>query len=146
MLSFMSNYRKQLTYMGWCSTDYDQVVGYDIDFAAIIRYEFHERVLGEITTLSFPCLFQIFYDEVSMLEVPSVDARVDTMGVVQTSMIKDPTNPILTQRTRVSLIVIPAQCEGALVPAKPTDRQGGDAGISMDFEIGEYRETHEMRT
>lgn len=67
----------------------------DIDFVSIIRYELHGREFGNMTTLPFPCLVQLLYDEVSMPKIPGVDHRVDTKGVAQKILIKDPENSIL---------------------------------------------------
>lgn len=39
-------------------------IGFDIDFMAIIRYEMHEKVFGETSTLPFPCLVQLLYDKI----------------------------------------------------------------------------------
>lgn len=73
------------------------VEGYDINFVAIINQEVHERAFRDIVTLPFPFLIQMLCDMASMPEFPSVDARVEVMGMAQTSMIKDSTNSVHTQ-------------------------------------------------
>lgn len=59
-------------------------------------------------------------------------------------MIKDPTNPILKQRSHTPSILILAQSKGPSIPAEPITREGVDDGVSIDFEIGELREAPEM--
>lgn len=63
--------------------------GYDIDFVAIIRYKMHECTLGELTTLPFPCLVYLLYDEVSVPEILGVDHRVKVLGVAHKCMINN---------------------------------------------------------
>lgn len=48
---------------------------------------------------SITFFFQILYNEASVFEVLGVDAVVEVIGVVQTSMNKDLVNLILVQRT-----------------------------------------------
>lgn len=69
--------------------------GYDIDFVAIIVYEMHEREFWEMTTLPFPYLVQLLYDEANVLKISNVDVRVEAWGMAQTSMIKGSANPVL---------------------------------------------------
>lgn len=45
------------------------VVGYNIDFAAIIIYEIHEQAFGEMNTLPFPFFVQLLCDEASITEI-----------------------------------------------------------------------------
>lgn len=74
------------------------MVGYDIDFATIIIHRLHERDFGDMAVLPFPYLIQMLGDKADMLEFPGVDASVEVTIVAQTSMIKDLTNLVLTQR------------------------------------------------
>lgn len=132
--------------MGWCNTNYEHEVGYDIDFRVIIRYQMHEREFGEMTIMSFPCLVQLVYDEVDLPEILGVDVRVKVTGVAQTSMIKDLSKPIPAKRSHNPLIVILAQLEGPSISTRPTTTQGVDIGLRMDFEMRKHRETPKIGT
>ncbi|KAF3636801.1 hypothetical protein FXO37_25265 [Capsicum annuum] len=112
---------RQFAELGWCCIDC-LMVGYNIDFTAIIRYEIHERAFGELTTLPFPCLVQQLYNEAGVPKVLGVNLRVKAMGVSQTSLIKDSTNLILAQRNCRPLTVILVQFEGQSIPEEPSDR------------------------
>lgn len=47
--------------LSWEGSDLidSMMVGYDIDFAAILRHEIHDRVFSEVMNLPLPCLIQI---------------------------------------------------------------------------------------
>lgn len=53
------------------------MVGYDINFAIILRYELHERAFGELTNLLCPCMIQNLYDEVGVPKLPGINKRVN---------------------------------------------------------------------
>lgn len=79
---------------------------YDIDFVSIIRCEIHKRDFYELTSLHFSCLVQQLCDKTGVPELPGVDLRVEATSVAQMSLIKDPANTILVQRTRRPSTVI----------------------------------------
>lgn len=117
-----------------------------IDFVAIIRYEIHELAFGDMCTLSFPYLLQQLCNESSIPKIQCVDLNVEMIGEAQTSLIKDLTNSIFSQRSCRAPTVILAHSEGPSIPEKPSDIQDGDMDTTMDFEIGEQREAPKMRT
>lgn len=71
------------------------VIGYDINFVAIIIYDMHELVFRETTTLPFPYLVQLLCDEDHVTEIFSINSKVEAMGMAQTSIINDSNNLIL---------------------------------------------------
>lgn len=64
------------------------IVGYVIDFAAIIMYELHEQAFGDMTMLTFPILIQQQCDKASVIVVLGVYQRVKAIVVDSTSLIK----------------------------------------------------------
>ncbi|KAF3648377.1 hypothetical protein FXO38_18196 [Capsicum annuum] len=98
------------------------MAGYDINFLTIIIYELYERGFGGMTVLPFSYLIQLLFDDSGMPEVPSVDHKIEAMGVLQTSMIKDSINSILTQRSHIPLAMILTRPKGTSVPTEPSDK------------------------
>lgn len=71
------------------------LVVYEVEFAAVIRYEMHEWAFRDMTTLSFPYLIQRLCDETGVPEILDVDRIIEVMSIAHNSMIKDLANPIL---------------------------------------------------
>lgn len=85
-------------------------------------------------------------DEANVLKVTVVEYRFDAMVIDQMSFIKDLANPVLAQRIHRPPIMILALFKGPSVPTNPSDRQGIDADMSIDCEIGEYKEALDINT
>lgn len=76
------------------------MVGYDIDFSAILRYELHDKAFGELTNLIFPCIIQSICDEAGVLELPGFNERVTATSTVQTRTMKGLACPGTSRRPR----------------------------------------------
>lgn len=72
------------------------VASYDMDFVAIIRSKMHERAFREMIILSLPYLVQFLYNKVGVPKILGVSVRVKVTTVAHTSVIKDPTNSVIT--------------------------------------------------
>lgn len=65
----------KLTYKGATLVAY-LIDGYDIDFAAILKYTLHDRAFGKTTNLPFPYMIQMLCDKEGVPELPGIDKRV----------------------------------------------------------------------
>lgn len=115
------------------------MAGYDMDFAAIVQCEIHERSFGRSTALLFPCLIQWLGDAADVTEILGFNEIVSAMATAQSRM-KDSACRKLSMRPHVLIIMALAPSEGPSSPIESIDTQGCDVGVSMNFNIGEKRE------
>lgn len=89
--------------------------------------------------MPFLCLMQQQFDEEGVYKILDVDKILKATIFVQMNMIRDPSNPILSQRDHVPPIVILAQFEGLLILIAHVDWMDTEvdyAEVDINLEMG----------
>ncbi|KAF3674533.1 hypothetical protein FXO38_05175 [Capsicum annuum] len=64
------------------------MVGYDIDFSAILKHDLHKIAFRKLTNLPFPCMIYMLCDEALIPELLGIDERVTVTATVQMRNLK----------------------------------------------------------